>query len=103
EHVGEQGVARDVERQTEEDIGAALVELEVEPPVRDLRLKQAVAGLERHPRQVGGVPGGDDLAARGRIAPDELDEPGNLVDLPPVRPLPVPPLMAVDGTEIAGF
>src|SRR4051812_22960213 len=38
EHMGQQGIACDVEGDTEKDVAAALVELEVEPPARDLGL-----------------------------------------------------------------
>src|SRR4051812_27176369 len=36
EQVGEQRVARDIERHAEEDVRRALVELQREPPVRDV-------------------------------------------------------------------
>src|SRR3954469_1552693 len=91
EHMGQQGVACDVEGHAEKDVAAALVELEIEPPARHLGLEQAMAGRERHQMEVRRVPGGDDLAARGGIAPDQLDQTGDLVDLAPVRRLPVPP------------
>ena len=55
EHVGQQRVAGDVERDAEEDVGAALVELEVEPAGGDLGLEQAVAG--RAAPSDGGRPG----------------------------------------------
>src|SRR4029079_18211648 len=72
EHVSEQRIAGDVERHAEEDVGAALIELEVEPPARDLGLEQAMAGGERHFRNLARIPGGHDLPARIGIAPDQL-------------------------------
>jgi len=43
-HQSEQGVRRDVERNPQEEIGAALVELAREAPVGDVELEQRVAG-----------------------------------------------------------
>ena len=64
QHMGQQRIAGDIERHSDEEIRAALVELEVEPAVGRLGLEQAVAGRQRHPLDLARVPGGDDLAAR---------------------------------------
>src|SRR5437868_8159230 len=96
EHVGEERVAGDVERHAEEDVGAPLVELEAEAAGGDMGLEQAVAGGERHPVILARVPGGDDLAARGRVAADEGNQVRDLVDMATVRRLPVAPLLAVN-------
>ena len=47
-HHGEQGVAGDVERHAEEDVGAALVELAGELAVRHIELEEGMAGRQRH-------------------------------------------------------
>src|SRR3954467_14407270 len=99
--MGEQRIAGNIERNAEEDVGAALVELEIEPARRDLGLEQAVAGSERHLRDLAGVPGGDDLPARRGVPADQLDEARNLVDVAAARRLPVAPLLAVDGAKVA--
>jgi len=70
-------------------------------PLSDIKLKQAMAGCERHLRQISGVPSGDDQTAGKRIALDFLHDTGNLVDDMPVRGLPRAPLLAVDRSEIA--
>ena len=101
EHVREERVAGDVEGHAEEHVGAALVELEVQAAVGDLGLEQAVARGERHAVDLGRVPGADDLAAGGRVGVDLVDEARDLIDAAAVRPLPVAPLLAVDGAEIA--
>ena len=59
--MGEERIGGDVEGNAEEDVGAALVELQIEPAAGDLRLKQAMAGRERHPVNLARVPRGDDL------------------------------------------
>src|SRR3546814_15812218 len=64
EHVGEQRVARDVERNAEEDVGRALVELERQFAVRDVRLEEAMARRERHRVEIARVPCGDDQIGR---------------------------------------
>jgi hypothetical protein len=67
DHVREQRVGRDVERHAEEHVGGALVELAAEPSGPAFRrrghveLEQRVAGGERHLRDVGDVPGRDDV------------------------------------------
>ena len=81
QHVGQQRVAGDVERHAEEEVGAALVELQVEPARRDLGLEQAMAGRQRHPLDLARVPGGDDLPPRAGIALDQVDEVADLVDV----------------------
>src|SRR3546814_5529232 len=60
-----------------------------------------MAGGEGHAVQLRRIPGGDDLAAGGGVAVDEGDEVRDLVDMDAVRPLPVAPLLAVDGAEVA--
>ena len=101
QHVGEQRIRRDVERNTQENVGATLIELQVEPPRGDLRLKQAMARCERHPANLAGVPRCHDLATRIRILADELDQVGDLVDVAALGGFPVAPLLAVDRPKVA--
>ena len=101
DEMGQQGVAGDVERHAEEDVGRALIELARKPPMAHVELEQAVAGRQLHPLDVGHVPGRDDQAARIGIAADLLENPVDLVVNAPVRPLPGAPLLAVDRAEIA--
>jgi hypothetical protein len=101
DHRRQQGVARDVERHAEEHVGGALVELARQPSVRDVELEQAVAGRQRHPVEVGWVPGRDHEAARIRVAADLVEHPGDLVDAAAVGLGPGAPLPAVDGAEVA--
>ena len=68
--------------------------------VTDPELEERVTGGERHPVDVGHVPGADDVPPRVGIRPDPLDELRDLVDLPPVGRRPRTPLVAVDRTEI---
>src|SRR6201996_3279935 len=46
-HHRQQRIARDVERDAQEDLGRALVELAREPAVRDIELEQTVAWRQR--------------------------------------------------------
>src|SRR3989338_11445915 len=48
DHVREQRVRCDIERDAEENVGAPLVELATESPIIDVKLEQAVARRERH-------------------------------------------------------
>src|SRR5205807_5988897 len=88
----EQRIRGDVERDAEKDIGRPLVELTGEMVFRDIELEQAMARRQRHPVDVGGVPGGDNQAPGIRTAADGLDDAGNLVNSVTVRPGPGAPL-----------
>src|SRR5271165_3862863 len=99
--MGQQRIARDVERHAEKDIGRALVELAGQLSLAHIELEQAVAGRQLHPPDVGDVPGRHDEAARVRITADFLDEPADLIVGLSVRAFPGAPLLAVDGPEIA--
>ena len=65
-HQRQQRVGRDVERNAEEDVPGALVQLTGEPALGDIELEQAVAGRQRHLVDVRRVPGRDDEPARVR-------------------------------------
>ena len=62
-HQREERVGSDIEGHAEEDVGAALIELARQAPVRNVELEEGVAGCERHARNVGDVPGRDHQAA----------------------------------------
>ena len=101
QHVREKRVARDVERHAEEHVGAALVELAAQAPVRHVELEERMARHERHLRQVGDVPRAHDDAAGVGLLAQEADGLGDLIDVPPVRRRPAAPLHAVDRAEVA--
>src|SRR5687768_12464311 len=101
QHVGQQGIAGDVERNAEKNVGAPLIQLKMKLSARHLGLKQAMAGSQRHEVQFRRVPGTDDLTTGGWVLLDQFDQLRDLVDLSPVRRLPAAPLFAVDGTKIA--
>jgi hypothetical protein len=63
DHHEEQAVARYVERNTKEDVGAALIELEIHLSVLvDVDLEETVTRWERHVFKLTWVPRGDDVA-----------------------------------------
>ena len=67
-HMGEERVGSDVERHTQEQIRAALIELAGEPRLAavfgfvNVELKQQVARRKSHAIQIANVPCGDDMA-----------------------------------------
>lgn len=61
-HHGEESVGGDVEGDSEEGIGATLVELAREASACDIELEESVAGGEVHIVEVGHVPGRHDDA-----------------------------------------
>src|SRR6185503_7169588 len=83
------------------EVGAALVHLARDAPVRDVELEEGVAGRQRHAIDVCRVPGRNDMAARIRPGGDVPDEVLDLVDFPPIGRAPVAPLVAVDRAELA--
>ena len=89
------------ERDAEEDVGAALVQLARQLAVRNIKLEQRVARRQLHLRHVGHVPGRHDHAARVRIVPDLVHDLRDLVDVLAGRRRPAAPLVAVDGAEVA--
>ena len=57
EHVGQQRVGGDVEGHSEEEVGAALVDLQAQAVVGHIALEEGVAGGQRHVAEVAHVPG----------------------------------------------
>src|SRR3546814_2387025 len=53
--------------------------------------------------EIGRVPCGDDLAPRGGVGADLLDQFGDLIEMAAIGGRPIAPLLAVDGAEIAAF
>ncbi len=102
-HVGEECVGGDVEGDAEKHVRAALVELAGELSVRDVELKECVAGLERHLVKLGHVPGGDDDAPRIRGGAELVDDLGDLVDVGAIWGGPAAPLVAIDRAEFSGL
>src|SRR5437763_6776083 len=101
DEMGQQRIGSDVERYAEEDIGAALIKLAGQPAARDVKLEERVTGRQLHARDVAHIPGGNDKPARIRVLPDLREQVRELVNVPSVGRGPRPPLVAVDGPEIA--
>ena len=81
----QQRVGRDVERHTEENVGAALVELAGELPAGDIELEQRVAWGQLHAWDIADVPGRHDQPARIRVAANLREHLRQLIDMPAVR------------------
>ncbi len=111
EETGEEGVAGDVERDTEPEIGGALVELTGEFAVVDVELAEHVAGRQGHLVEIDGVPGGQDDPAIGGVGLDLADDIAELVDAlarvvvvhGAIGGAEMSPLESVDGSEITFF
>src|ERR1700734_1186589 len=102
-HMGEQGVTRDVERHTEKDVGAALIELTGQPAVGDVELKERMAWHEAHLLELAHVPRAHDDAAGIRIATELFERHAQLIDVAPVGRQPGTPLLAVDRSQLAAL
>src|ERR1700675_3251110 len=84
DQVCQQSVRRDVERDAQKDIGAALVELARELILCHIELEKCVAWQQLHAGELADVPRRDDQAPGIRVPDDLRDNFGELVDLPPV-------------------
>src|ERR1700730_2100890 len=60
-----------------------------------------MTGWQRHPSDLGGIPGAHDQAPALRIFSELREDVVDLVDVRTVRALPIAPLRAVDATKIA--
>ena len=72
-HHQEQRIGGDVERHAEENVRAALVELEAQSSVRHVELEERVARRQVHVAQIRHVPGADDDPPGVRIMLDGID------------------------------
>ncbi len=109
-HVGEQGVAGNVERHAQKDIGTALVKLAAELGFLawvlrgcHVKLEERMARHERHFVELGHVPRAHDDAAAVGVAFEGVDDLLNLVNVSAVGRRPAAPLHAVHGAEVSVF
>mgnify|MGYP003394306645 CR=1 FL=1 len=110
DHVGEQGVAGDVERHAQKDVGAALVKLAAEfgflaGVLRwgHIKLKESMAGHQRHLGQLGHVPGAHDDAATVRVVLEGVHHLLDLVDVAATGGGPAAPLHAIHRAQVTVF
>ena len=101
DHHREQGVRRDVEWHAEEGVGRPLVELAAQAAILHMELEQAMARGQGHLLDEGGIPGTHDVAPAVRVVLDSVDELYDLVGMASAGVGPGPPLVAVNGTEVA--
>ena len=94
-HQGEQGIGGDVERNTQENICAALVQLTGQGAVIHVELEEGMAGRKGHFVDLTRVPGADDHAPRVGVGLDLFHYAGNLVYGCAVGRAPCAPLHAV--------
>ena len=99
-HHREQCVGGDVERNTEEGVGAALIELAGKLAFGHIELEQAVARRESHLVHLSGIPGGDEHSSRIRIVLDHIHHLCELVDGSAVGCRPGAPLVAIDRAKV---
>lgn len=99
-HLQQQRVRSDVERHSEENIRAALVELQAESPVGNVELKEGMAGRQVHISQITDIPCADDDAARVRIVANHVDRLTDLIDRSAFVISPRTSLVTVDRPQI---
>ena len=103
DHEGEQGVGGDIEGDAKEEVGASLVKLATEFPIRHIKLEEGMAGGKGHLRDLTRIPGGDDVTAAVGIPFEIGNKARDLIDgtsSGTLRPAPAPPLGAIDRAEI---
>ena len=102
-HHGEQGIRCDVEGDTEKKIRAPLVKLTAQLPVLHVKLKQRVTGREGHEGEFSRIPCANNQPPAVRVRSDLRHHRADLVERGTVRFPPVPPLRAIDASEVARF
>ncbi len=108
DHEEEEGVACDVEGNSDCDIGGTLVKLEVEVTIADVELEKSMAGGEGHLVDVGDIPGINDDSAGIWVGFNHLNGICKLINMAffvvlclwiESKLFPVAPLVAIDGPE----
>ncbi len=100
-HMHQQRIAGDVERQAEEHVAWALVQLAGELAVCHVELEKCVARCQRHFVQLTHVPRRNDDTARVRVIFQLVHDGGDLVNMTAIRGRPGAPLFAVDRAKVA--
>jgi len=100
-HQQQQRVRRDVERHTEKQIRAALIQLAAQHAVAHVELHQRVARRQRHLVEFAGVPRADNVPPAVRVVFQPVDQPVNLIHRAAIRCAPVAPLRAVHPAKVA--
>ena len=101
DHHRKEGVGGDIEGDTKEEIGTALVELAAEFAVCHVELDEGVAGCQGHLVDLAWIPSADDVSAAVGIVSQILDDARDLVDFRTFGGAPPPPLCAIDGAQVA--
>jgi hypothetical protein len=112
-HQRQQGIGSYIERDSQENIRRALIELAGQFSLSDIKLEKRMTGWEgrlpighilfkgsRGVWEHGGVPGGYHHPTAVRVVSDRLDESCNLVD---TLAIPISPLVSIDRAQVALF
>lgn len=102
-HHEQQGIRSDVERHAEENVAAALIELQTEFAISHIKLEKRVARRQSHVWHLSHIPCAHyDATAVGGVL-YLVDGLGYLVDMPALIIGPRAPLIAIDMAQIAVF
>lgn len=101
QHMGEEGIRGDVERNAEEQIGTALIQLTAEFAFGYVELKEHVTGWQRHPFNFGYVPGTHDMPAAVGVVFEPVHQSFNLIDVETIGGWPASPLGSIHGSQFA--
>ena len=100
-HEQQQRVTGDVEWHAQEQVGAALIELQAQASLRHIELEQRVARWQRHGGNLGHVPCAHNHASRVGVVAQLVHYLRNLVDGAAAVVGPGAPLVTVDGPQVA--
>ncbi len=101
DHHRQQRVGSDVKGHAQKHVGTALIKLTGKASFGHVELKQQMARRQCHLRNIGGVPSRHDQSPRIGIRANRFHNLSNLIDTPAIGRDPRPPLLAVDGAELA--
>ena len=99
-HLRQQRVGSDIERDAEKEIRTPLIKLTAQPSILDVALEHRMARRKRHLADFARVPRGHDQAPAVRIFQDLTDELLQLIDRAAVGSPPVTPLSPIDPAQV---
>src|SRR5271165_851959 len=99
-HPGQQCIGRNVERDTQKQVSAPLIQLTAQSSFLNVKLEHHVTGWQRHLPNFPWVPGGNNEPPTVGVFPNIRDQPFQLIDRVTFMSSPIAPLGPVNTSKI---
>src|SRR5271165_1203734 len=99
-HLGQQCIGRNVERDTQKQVSAPLIQLTAQSSFLNVKLEHHVTGWQRHLPNLPWVPGGNNEPPTVGVFPNIRDQPFQLIDRVTFMSSPIAPLGPVNTSKI---